>query len=56
MTEAVVFNPEGKNMLPADLLYKKDVFAVRGSFRPVTSVSYTHLDVYKRQIYTIFMF
>lgn len=34
MTEAVIFNPEGKNMLPADLLYKKDVFAVRGSFRP----------------------
>lgn len=39
MTEAVVFNPEGKNMLPADLLYKKDVFAVRGSFRPVTLVN-----------------
>ena len=39
MTEVVVFNPEGKNMLPADLLYKKDVFAVRGSFRPVTLVN-----------------
>ena len=26
MTEAVIFNSEGKNMLPADLLYKKDVF------------------------------
>lgn len=39
MTEAVVFNPEGINMLPADLLYKKDVFAVRGSFRPVTLVN-----------------
>ncbi len=39
MTEAVIFNPEGKNMLPADLLYKKDVFAVRGSFRPVTLVN-----------------
>ena len=39
MTEAVIFNSEGKNMLPADLLYKKDVFAVRGSFRPVTLVN-----------------
>ena len=39
MTEVVVFNSEGKNMLPADLLYKKDVFAVRGSFRPVTLVN-----------------
>ena len=39
MTETVIFNSEGKNMLPADLLYKKDVFAVRGSFRPVTLVN-----------------
>ena len=39
MTEAVIFNSEGKNMLPADLLYRKDVFAVRGSFRPVTLVN-----------------
>ncbi len=39
MTDAVVFNSEGKNMLPADILYKKDVFAVRGSFRPVTLVN-----------------
>lgn len=39
MTNAVVFNSEGVNMLPADILYKKDVFAVRGSFRPVTLVN-----------------
>lgn len=39
MTDAVIFNPEGNNMLPADILYKKDVFAVRGSFRPVTLVN-----------------
>ena len=39
MTEAVVFNPEGKNMLPADLLYKKDVFFFFFSFRPVTLVN-----------------
>jgi hypothetical protein len=39
MTDAVIFNSEGNNMLPADLLYKKDVFAVRGSFRPVTLVN-----------------
>lgn len=39
MTDAVIFNYEGKNMLPADILYKKDVFAVRGSFRPVTLVN-----------------
>lgn len=39
MTEAVIFTPEGTNMLPADLLYKKNIFAVRGSFRPVTLVN-----------------
>ena len=39
MTDAVIFTPEGNNMLPADLLYKKNVFAVRGSFRPVTLVN-----------------
>ncbi len=39
MTEAVIFSPEGNNMLPADLLYKKNIFAVRGSFRPVTLVN-----------------
>ncbi|MDO4224513.1 MAG: TonB-dependent receptor [Bergeyella zoohelcum] len=39
MTDAVLFNSEGKNMLPADVLYKKNVFAVRGSFRPVTLVN-----------------
>lgn len=39
MTDAVIFNSNGKNMLPADCLYKKDIFAVRGSFRPVTKVN-----------------
>lgn len=39
MTEAVIFTPEGTCMLPADLLYKKNIFAVRGSFRPVTLVN-----------------
>ncbi|MEC5394417.1 TonB-dependent receptor [Bergeyella sp. RCAD1439] len=39
MTDAVLFNSQGQNMLPADVLYKKDVFAVRGSFRPVTLVN-----------------
>jgi len=39
MTEAVIFNSQGNNMLPADILYKKNIFAVRGSFRPVTLVN-----------------
>lgn len=39
MTDAVIFNSEGNNMLPADILYRKNIFAVRGSFRPVTLVN-----------------
>lgn len=45
MTEAVIFNPEGTNMLPAELLYKKNIFAVRGSFRPVTRVN---IDMFEK--------
>jgi hypothetical protein len=44
MTDAVIFSPEGNNMLPADLLYKKNIFAVRGSFRPVTRVNIDMFD------------
>ena len=39
MTEAVIFGPDGKNMQPSDALYKKNILALRGSFRPVTKVN-----------------
>lgn len=39
MTDAVIFNHSGENLLPSDILYKKNIFAVRGSFRPVTKVN-----------------
>ena len=39
MTEAVIFGPDGQNMQPSDLLYKKNILALRGSFRPVTKVN-----------------
>lgn len=38
-TDAVIFGPEGNNLLPAELLYKKHILAMRGSFRPVTKVN-----------------
>ncbi|MFC6877161.1 TonB-dependent receptor [Flavobacterium myungsuense] len=47
MTDAVMFNPEGKNILPAAILYKKNILALRGSFRPVTSVN---MDMYERSL------
>ncbi len=39
MTDAVMFGPDGNNILPAAVLYKKNILALRGSFRPVTSVN-----------------
>jgi hypothetical protein len=47
MTDAVMFNPEGKNVLPAAILYKKNILALRGSFRPVTNVN---IDMYERSL------
>jgi len=47
MTDAVMFNPEGNNILPANFLYKKNVLAIRGSFRPVTKVN---MDMYQNSL------
>jgi len=44
MTNAVMFNDSGKNLLPAQELYKKNILALRGRFRPVTKVN---MDVYE---------
>ncbi|WP_040249653.1 hypothetical protein [Psychroserpens mesophilus] len=45
MTDAVMFAPDGNNVLPAKVLYKKNILALRGSFRPVTKVN---MDMYKK--------
>ncbi|SHE77364.1 hypothetical protein SAMN05444278_105133 [Psychroflexus salarius] len=47
MTEAVMFSPDGNNVLPAKVLYKKNVLALRGSFRPVTKVNE---DIYEKSL------
>jgi len=39
ITEAVMFSTEGNNILPANVLYKKNILALRGSFRPVTNLN-----------------
>tara|TARA_Y100000766_G_scaffold284515_1_gene303372 strand:+ start:1152 stop:2606 length:1455 start_codon:yes stop_codon:yes gene_type:complete len=39
MTEAVIFGPDGNNLQPSDVLYKKNILTLRGSFRPVTKVN-----------------
>lgn len=47
MTDAVMFNPEGNNILPARELYKKNILALRGSFRPVTLVN---IDMFEKAL------
>jgi hypothetical protein len=51
MTEAVMFGPDGNNILPAAILYKKNILTLRGSFRPVTKVN---IDMFERS-YDIFI-
>lgn len=45
ITNAVMFSPEGKSLLPAQELFKKNILILRGSFRPVTQVN---LDLFKK--------
>jgi hypothetical protein len=47
MTDAVMFGPDGNNVLPAAILYKKNILALRGSFRPVTMVN---MDMYEKSL------
>jgi len=47
MTDAVIFDPQGKNVLPAAILYKKNILTLRGSFRPVTKVN---MDMYEESL------
>jgi len=41
-TDAALFGPDGKNMQPSEVLYKKHIVVIRGRFRPVINV---HLDM-----------
>ncbi len=38
-TDAVIFGPDGQNLQASQVLYKKNILAIRGSFRPVTKVN-----------------
>jgi len=44
MTDAVIFTPDGMNQQPSDILYKKNIITIRGSFRPVTRVNIDMLE------------
>ena len=38
-TRAIMFKPDGSVVVPAEMLYKKNVLTIRGSFRPVTRLN-----------------
>ena len=38
-TRAIMFKPDGSVAVPAEMLYKKNVITIRGSFRPVTNLN-----------------
>jgi len=38
-TRAIIFQPDGSVAVPANILYKKNVLTIRGSFKPVTKLN-----------------
>ena len=38
-TRAIMFKPDGSVIVPAEMLYKKNVLTIRGAFRPVTRLN-----------------
>ncbi len=47
MTDAVLFDEDGTNVLPAQVLYKKNILTLRGSYRPMTKVNE---EMYKKSL------
>ena len=47
MTQAVMFAPDGHMVLPASVLYKRNILTLRGSFRPVTKVN---MSMYEKSL------
>ncbi|MCC7520719.1 MAG: TonB-dependent receptor [Flavobacteriaceae bacterium] len=45
ITDAVMFDPNGNSLLPAQELFKKNILLMRGSFRPVTKVN---MDLFEK--------
>jgi hypothetical protein len=48
-SDVAIFGPDGKNVQPSDILYKKNILMLRGRFRPVTNVHIDMLDNGLRQ-------
>ena len=49
LCRAVLFNPDGEVVVPRELLYKKNILAIRGTFKPVTRVNVDMIECGLRQ-------
>ncbi|GAB5380509.1 MAG: hypothetical protein Alis3KO_26490 [Aliiglaciecola sp.] len=52
-TRAVMFKPDGSVAVPAELLYKKNVLTIRGSFRPVTKLNVDMIEQGQKAFYQL---
>jgi len=50
-TRAIMFRPDGSIGVPAEMLYKKNVITIRGSFRPVTNLNVDMIEQGKKAFY-----
>ncbi|MBT3813274.1 MAG: TonB-dependent receptor [Gammaproteobacteria bacterium] len=44
LTHAIMYNPDGEVQVPSELLYKKNILVIRGTYTPLTKL---HLDMAK---------
>lgn len=47
-TRGIMFKPDGSVAVPAEMLYKKNVLTIRGSFRPVTNLNIDMIEQGKK--------
>lgn len=50
-TRAIMFKPDGSISVPAEMLYKKNVITIRGSFRPVTNLNVDMIEQGKKAFF-----
>jgi len=53
LTHAIMFSPEGEVQVPSELLYKKNILLIRGTFTPVTKVHQDMISCGQQQFHEI---
>ncbi|MDN4501313.1 TonB-dependent receptor [Alteromonadaceae bacterium BrNp21-10] len=51
-TRAIMFNSDGSVAVPAEMLYKKNILTIRGSFKPVTNLNVDMIEQGKKAFIT----